>query len=98
MLDALTPLLNTLTASRSLRPEQKADIKELQGLMQELKTQMISGKRLDNAVFAEKMSRYQALLLKVMAYSTQAAPAAPAAPPPAMPQVHLKLPQDQDGR
>ncbi|MFI5361609.1 MAG: hypothetical protein ACHQ49_06545 [Elusimicrobiota bacterium] len=80
MLDALTPMLDMLTASKNLPPQQKADIKELQGLMQELKTQMISGKRLDNAVFAQKMSRYQALLLKVMAYSAQTPPAAAGAP------------------
>ncbi len=67
MLDALTPMLNMLANSKTMKPAQKADIKELQGLMQELKTQMISGKRMDNAVFAEKMARYQTLLMKVMA-------------------------------
>jgi hypothetical protein len=40
-------------------------------MMQELKTQMVDGKRMDNAVFAEKMKRYQTLMMKVMASSAQ---------------------------
>ena len=74
MLDALTPMLNMLQSSSRLGPQQKADVKELQGLMQELKTQMVSGKRMDDAVFKEKMTRYQTLLLKVMAYSAPPKP------------------------
>jgi hypothetical protein len=92
MLDALTPMINMLTASKTLAPQQKADIKELQGLMQELKTQMVSGKRMENDVWGQKMARYQTLLMKVMAYSAQAQPAAA---PAAAPQIHLKLPQAQ---
>jgi hypothetical protein len=38
--------------------------------------QMISGKRMDSAVFAKKMSRCQALLMRAMAYSAQAHPGA----------------------
>ena len=76
MLDALTPMLNMLTHLKTLKPGQRADVKELQGLMQDLKTQMASGKRMDNAAFAKKMSRYQSLLLKVMAYSAPAQSAA----------------------
>ncbi|MFI5348296.1 MAG: hypothetical protein ACHQ2Z_02025 [Elusimicrobiota bacterium] len=77
MLDALTPMLNMLQSSSKMGPQQKADVKELQGLMQELKTQMVSGKRMDDAVFKEKMIRYQTLLMKVMANSAPAS-AAPA--------------------
>lgn len=68
MLDALTPMLNMLTTSKNLRPEQKTDIKELQGLMQDLKTDMAARKKMDNAVFQAKMRRYQVLLMKVMSY------------------------------
>src|SRR6185312_1441746 len=83
MLDAMTPMLNMLTASPSLKPEQKADIKALQGMMGELKTDMASGKKLDDAVYHEKMRRYQALLMKVMAESAAApAGAGPRASPP----------------
>ena len=78
MLDALTPMLNMLQKSSKMGPQQKADVKELQGLMQELKTQMVSGKKMDDSAFKEKMSRYQSLLMKVMAYSAPAPSAAPA--------------------
>jgi hypothetical protein len=78
MLDALTPMLDMLQSSGKIGPQQKADMKELQGLMQELKTQMVAGKRMDDAVFKEKMARYQALLMKVMAYSAPPQSAAPA--------------------
>jgi hypothetical protein len=80
MLDALTPMIAMLAASKTLGAQQKADVKELQGLMQDLRTQMISGKRMDNAVFAEKMTRYQALLMRVMSYSAQSKPAPADAP------------------
>lgn len=92
MLDALTPMINMLTTSKSLRPEQQADIKELQGLMRELKTDMASNKKMDNAVFQDKMRRYQSLLMRVMAYSSQAAPAAGGAAKAAPP--HLQLPKE----
>lgn len=92
MLDALTPMLDMLTSSKTLRPEQRADVKELQSLMQDLKTHMASGKKMDNAAFAAKMSRYQALLMRVMASSSQAQPAAPGAPAPDG-KVHLRLPK-----
>jgi hypothetical protein len=95
MLDALTPMLDTLARAKEMGPVQKADIGELQGLMQDLKTQMISGKRMDNAVFAQRMARYQTLMMKVMSYSAQPQPSAPAAPTAAPdPNVRLKFPQD----
>ena len=86
MLDALTPMINMMTASKTMGPQQKADITELQGLMGDLKTQMSSGKAMDKAVFAQKMQRYQSLLLRVMSHAATAPPPAAAAPPaPAKP-------------
>lgn len=85
MLDALAPMLSMMTASKTLAPQQKADIAELQGLMGELKTQMVSGKRMDKAEFAQKMARYQSLLLKVMSHAA-------AAQPPAVPNAGTKPP------
>lgn len=91
MIDALGPMLNVLTASKNLKPEQKADIRQLQGMMQELKADMASGRKLDNAVFNEKMRRYQALLMKVMASAPAPSSGGPAGPPSA---VRLQVPQD----
>jgi hypothetical protein len=90
MLDALTPMLNMVTASKTASPQQKADIAELQGLMGELKSQMSAGKPMEKAVFAQKMERYQGLMLRVMAHASTARPPATGAPPAAAPNSSLK--------
>jgi hypothetical protein len=97
MLDAMTPMLSNPAITRNMTPEQKANLKELQGMMADLKAQASSGKRLSDPDFALRMSRYQQLMLKVMAAAAAAPPPAAPAAAPATPQVHLKLPGDGAG-
>jgi hypothetical protein len=88
MLDAVAPLLASIAASKNATPEMKADFKELNGLIGDLKGQLASGKPVDRAVFAQKMARYQQLLVKVMTESR------PSSAPAANPTPHLQLPGD----
>ncbi len=94
MLDALTPLLAGLSANKNMTPLQKADMKELQNLVADIKTQLASGQPVDNAAFAAKMARYQQLLARVMAGGLSLAPPG-ASGPAAKPAPHLVIPKDE---
>ena len=67
MLDAVAPMIEMLANTKNMPPEQKADLQELKSTIIELKSQISSGKKIDNAVFAERMARYQKLVMKLMA-------------------------------
>lgn len=95
MLDSIMPMISNPALTKNMTAAQKADLKELQDLMADLKAQLNSGHSVSDAAFAQKMQRMQALSLKMM---TAAAAAQTAAPPPAAkPVPHLKLP-DQDSK
>jgi hypothetical protein len=93
MLDALGPMLDMLANSNTTTPQQKADMKELKNLVSDLKGQLASGRRLDDAAFNAKMARYQQLMMHVMAGSL-ALPRAGAAQPAAKKSAIPSPPQD----
>lgn len=92
MIDSIAPLLNNPAMTKNMTPEQKANLSELQALMADLKTQMASGHSLSDAAFAQKMQRFQALTLKMMAAAAAAPP--PTAAPPVKATPHLVLPDE----
>ncbi|MFI5345357.1 MAG: hypothetical protein ACHQ51_03175, partial [Elusimicrobiota bacterium] len=95
MLDALAPMLNNPALTKSMTPQQKAAMKELQSIIADTKGQLDAGRGVSDPAFAAKMQRIQQLTMQMMSAGLQtpagAAPPAPAAPA----QRHLKLPGDE---
>jgi len=89
MLDAMAPMLNNPAITKNMNPQQKADMKELQDMMADLKDQIKTGRRVSDPAFAQKMAKIQQLSMRMMAAGMMAPPGA--APAPAQP--HLKLPE-----
>lgn len=68
MLDAVTPLLSSVALNKNMSAQQKADMKELQDLLQEMRSQMSSPVRsLSDQEQARRMAKIQQLTLRLMA-------------------------------
>jgi hypothetical protein len=96
MIDSLEPMLNNPEITKNMSPEQKSSMKELRGLIADLRGQIKSGQRLSDQEFDQKMKHIQQLTMQMMmAGAAQnmfgARPPAPA-PAPGADRPHLKLP------
>ena len=68
MLDAVTPLLNSAALNKNMSVQQKADMKELQDLLQEMRARMTAEVRsLSDQEQARRMAKIQQLTLRLMA-------------------------------
>jgi hypothetical protein len=84
MLDAMAPMMSNLANGKNMTPQQKSDMKELQAMMGDLRTQMASGRRVSDAEFAPKLAKIQQLAVRMMSAAALAPPST-AAPPPQSP-------------
>jgi hypothetical protein len=90
MLDAMAPMLSNPAITKNMTAQQKADLKDLQAMMADLRAQALSGHSLSDPAFGKKMMKLQALSMRLMSSGLRAPPGAPA-PPPAAPR--LKIPE-----
>ena len=71
MLDALGPMLSNPAFTQRMGPQQKADLRELQSMIQEFRGQMTSGKRPSREEQALRMQRIQSLTLRLLTAAAQ---------------------------
>jgi hypothetical protein len=88
MLDAIQPMLSNPAMTARMNAQQKAQFKEITGLIDNMRAQLKSGRPMSPAEQSAQMMRIQQLTMSLMASGVQlpplaAAPSGAAAPAPA---------------